>query len=393
MHPSRVYVIYGRPRSSLCNIDISTTVLDPATTGFTIIVGPYIMWTVVNLGDINGDGYDDIAFGTGNTPGPAFVIYGRATKDLSNLDLVKNPLDPAVNGFSVTESQGTFFGVAVGSAGDVDKDGYADIAVIAVQEEKAGMACILYGGPKASLNNVVLSTANLDPAKTGFTILTSVGTWFEATISGAGDINADGYDDIILGIPSDTFGKAYVIYGRPRSQLSNLDLSKTPLDPKTTGFTLTGGFVLDNFGISARFAGDLNADGYHDIIVGAPLREAKQGKAFIVYGGPTASLNDLDFRSSVLDPGTTGFTIVGDSLYSSFAFALDGAGDINKDGYDDLIVGAYERNKGAGAVYVVYGKPKSDRSNIDLSKTPLVPAQTGFTIFGNSTAEVLSLSN
>jgi len=72
---------------------------------------------------------------------------------------------------------------------------------------------------------------------------------------------------------------------------------------------------------------------------------------------------------------------------------LDRAGDINKDGYDDLIVGACDRNKGAGAVYVVYGKPKSDQSNIDLSKTPLVPAQTGFTIFGNNTVEGLSISH
>jgi len=392
IHPSHVYVIYGRPRSSLCNIDVSQKALDPATTGFTISVSQSVMWSVASIGDINGDGYGDIAFGAGDQPGcqgPVYVIYGRATADLSDLDLSKAALDPAVNGFSVIQSQGSYFGTSVSSAGDVDKDGYDDLAIIGTNQGSE-MAYILYGGPKSSLKNLDLSKTELDPATSGFTVSANGGDWQGTRTSGSGDINGDGYDDIILGVVLNTFGKAYVIYGRPRSQISNIDLSMTTLDPKTTGFTLTGGFVLDGFGHAVTFAGDINRDGYHDIIVGAPYKDTKQGKAYIVYGGPTASLNDLDFRSSILDPGTTGFTIVGDVPKGEFAYTLSRAGDINKDGYDDFIVGALDHGIG-GAAFVVYGKPKSDQSNLDLSQTPLYPAQTGFIILGNDFGGALSI--
>ncbi len=169
-------------------------------------------------------------------------------------------LDPKTTGFNITGSApGNGLGGSVKTAGDINNDGYEDIIVGA---SNLGAAYVIYGGP--TLPDIDLNLTTLDPATTGFMIRGKSGESLGSAVSIAGDINNDGFDDIIIG---DAQGTVYVIYGGPKSSMSNIDLSSLPLDPATTGFMITGNAAGDQFGQAVSTAGDINHDGYGDIIV------------------------------------------------------------------------------------------------------------------------------
>ena len=166
-----------------------------------------------------------------------------------------------------------FFGSSVGTAGDVNGDGYADVIVGANGNDagglNAGRAYVYYGGPAAD--------AVADLTLTG----AAAGDFFGYSISGAGDVNGDGYADVIVGAYANDAGgadagRAYVYFGGPSADA-------------TADLTLTGAAAGDNFGISVGTAGDVNGDGYADVIVGALLNDAggvDAGRAYVYYGGP-----------------------------------------------------------------------------------------------------------
>src|SRR5262245_37865015 len=167
------------------------------------------------------------------------------------------------------------------------------------------------------------------------------GDTFACSVASAGDVNGDGYDDLVIGAnyyPSlSGQGRAYLFLGGPA-----IDPVADLVIPAPSG---GAGW----FGISVASAGDFNADGYSDIIVGArnaPLA----GKAFIYYGGPS-----LD--------ATPDLTLTGESTgsYTWFGNSVAPAGDVNGDGFDDLIVGApaYGSTQ-AGRVYIFHGGSAPD---------------------------------
>jgi len=396
----KLYIIYGGPSSSLANINLSETVFDPAINGFTITYGSTngMLYSLAKAGDVNGDGYDDIVFSLREVitnEGKVYIIYGGKSAELSNIDLAKAALDPATNGFTVYGEKD--LGISVNGAGDIDQDGYDDITFVGVDGD-AAVAYVIYGGPKSRLSNINLRLTILNPAENGFTILGTSGHWSSASVSNFGDVNGDGYPDFIFGFPGELdAGRVYVIYGRPRSSLANIDLTQTSLDPAKTGFNITGNIFKDDFssgfGHDVSIVGDINQDGYHDVLIGAPSMSDEQepsdrGKSYVVYGGPTASLRNIDLRTSILDPTSTGFTINGNAFADRLGTRVSSAGDMNKDGYDDIIVAAPFKSDERGAVYIIYGGPKSNRLNIDLSKTALDPAKTGFTILGDFIASI-----
>jgi len=390
-----VYVIYGGPTSGFKNIDTGSPALNPATTGFTITgktAGDYLGYRASRAGDINNDGYDDIiigAIGFSSSRGAAYVIYGGPIS--SNIDLSTTTLDPATTGFMIKgENTGDQFGYSVNPAGDINKDNYDDIIIGApLRNSVQGASYVIYGGPKSSLPNLDLSSTTLNPTLTGFTIKGNVvGDIFGRWGNTAGDVNGDGYDDIIIGAfrYGSWKGAAYLIYGREKSLLSNIDLGSTSLDPSTTGFTIIGENNNDRLGVSVGPAGDINDDGYDDILVGAANYKSAAGAVYVIYGGPKSSLLNIDLSSAPLDP-TAGFMVKGGSANDLLGWPVISGGDINGDGYDDMIMGAYGFRSSRGAAYVVYGGPKSSLSNIDLSSTTLDPATTGFTLIGNSAGD------
>lgn len=222
---------------------------------------------------------------------------------------------------------GENFGYSVASAGDVNGDGYADIIVgavgSAVSGANTGRAYLFFGGVAMDdLPDVVLTGE-------------SGADWFGTSVAGVGDLNGDGFADIVVGASSNDAGgadagRAYIFFGGSKMD-SSPDL------------VLTGASAGDNFGKSVASAGDVNGDGYYDVIIGAHANDAKgsnAGRAFIYFGG-----SQMDTAPDVVLDGS----VAGDH----FGFCVASAGDVNGDGFDDVIVG--KNRSDIGRVYVYFG--------------------------------------
>ena len=344
-------------------------------------------------GDLNGDGYHDIVVGAplhsypwpGSDIGATYVVYGGETTSLSDINFASTPNpDPLTTGFFILGNAfGDKFGYSVSCAGDVNNDGYDDIIIGAPFKSNAqGAIYVIYGGKNQDFSNLDLSSQSLDPSTTGFMITGEAASgYFGYSVSNSGDINYDGYADIFIGAPGRE--EVYVIYGGEKSSMSNIDLSSVTLDPATTGFTLKGSVSGDYFGCSVNSAGDIDKDGYDDLIIGAWKKNDNRGAAYVVYGGKKSIMSNIDLSKVTLKPATTGFTLQGKVAGDEFGFSVSSAGDFNNDGYDDVIVGAVNVGGGQGAAYIIYGGKKSAMANIDLSKVTLDPAKTGLEIVGD----------
>ena len=219
------------------------------------------------------------------------------------------------------------------------------------------------------------------------------------SVSGAGDINGDGFDDLILGTPGEFAqdeGKSYVVFGSSNEFNANINLAE--LDG-SNGFVLQGiegsGFGEgDNSGTSVSGAGDINGDGFDDLIIGAPnagnrsiyyrgrLFNDGRGESYVVFGGREF---EASLELSKLD-GSNGFVLIGIDEGGGFGegdlsgTSVSGAGDINGDGIDDLIIGAPNAgNSNAGESYVVFGSSNGFEASFKLSE---LDGTNGFVISG-----------
>ena len=205
------------------------------------------------------------------------------------------------------------------------------------------------------------------------------------SVSGAGDVNGDGFDDVIIGVGIDDFfrnytGESYVVFGgsggfSPSLNLGNLDGSN--------GFTINGVDLGDGAGLSVSGAGDVNGDGFADVIVGAPYAgpnaNSSVGESYIVFGSNSGS-SSIDLSS--LD-GNNGFVINGIDNGDFTGYSVSGVGDVNGDGIDDVIIGAAgadpNGNSRAGESYVVFGSINGFSPSLDLSN---LDGTNGFLISG-----------
>jgi len=231
---------------------------------------------------------------------------------------------PATCGWTANgEGTNNRFGYAVGTAGDVDGDGYDDVIVGADQYKNFTGRVYVYVGSPTGLSHSPVSVATGE----------DVNNHFGYAVGTAGDVNGDGYDDVIAGAyhHANFRGRAYVYTGGPDG------LAEPP------SFVLTGEGPDSYFGRAVATAGDVDGDGYDDVIVGAQAFDESSGRAYVYAGGPSG-LSD-----------TPVFVVTGEGPSSSLGQSVGTAGDVDGDGYDDVIVGAHAYDHGTGRIYVYAG--------------------------------------
>jgi len=294
---------------------------------------------VASAGDVNGDGYGDVvvgAFGY-DASGSNLLYQGRMYVYHGGIDGLS--VTPA---FTATgEGVPDRFGVSVAKAGDVNGDGYDDVIAGAWGHSSERGALYVYYGSAAGISDTsVLSIAGENP-----------NDWFGAAVASAGDVNGDGYADVVVGAegydrsPTVTnTGKVYVYHG------GSGGLSATP------AFSATGD-SLEGLASSVACAGDLNGDGYADLVVGSEDYDGDRGRIYVAYGSAAGVAASNVFS-------TTG-EHVGDGLGSS----VGPAGDVNGDGYADLVAGASGYDSDRGALYVYYGSSGGMSSSSVFSTT------------------------
>ena len=347
-------------------------------------------WSVSSAGDINGDGFADVIIGAetsgagGAVSGASYVVFGAASGFAANLDL--STLN-GTNGFKIPgAAAGDYSGQSVSGAGDVNGDGVADFIVGAWAASphgfRSGASYVVFGkgsGFGASLDLTTLNGAN------GFRIsgvAASEDTGF--SVASAGDVNGDGFKDLIVGAPGSSpnganfSGASYVVFGKGSGFAANLDV--TTLNG-TNGFKISGAAAIDNSGWSVSGA-DVNGDGFSDVIIGARYAAgdvAQSGASYVVFGKASGFAANVNL--STLD-GNNGFKLSGVGGSDFSGASVSGAGDVNGDGYQDIIIGAKNADPNAanaGASYVVFGKAGGFAANLDLST---LNGTTGFKISG-----------
>jgi hypothetical protein len=301
------------------------------------------------------------------------------------------------DGFAINgEASGDRSGYSLSGAGDVNGDGIDDLIIGAYGGDaggaNAGRSYLVFGSNDGFPNPLELSS--LDGAN-GVVLDGEAGSHFSGRgVSDAGDINGDGVDDLLIGAPyaspnGPSSGRGYVVFGSDQGLPSPFDLST--LDGMN-GFTLDGQAYGDFSGRTLSAAGDVNGDGFDDLIIGASgadIDGANTGRSHVVFGSDQGFPSNLDL--STLD-GTNGFVLNGELAGTQFGWPVSGAGDINGDGFDDLVVGAFFADfngDASGRAYVVFGSDETFASPFEVAA---LNGSNGFVVDGEAMDDVLGRS-
>ena len=317
----RAYVFLGSPSG------LSTT---PAWTTESNQAGAQLGTAVAPAGDVNGDGFDEVIVGA------PFFDNGQTDEGRASVFLGSPSGLAATPAWTAESNQANAqFGTSVATAGDVDGNGFADVIVGAFAYDN--------GQTDEGRVYAFLGTASGLATTAAWTVESNqAGAEFGRAVAPAGDVNGDGYSDVIVGSHlydngENNEGRAFLYLG------SSSGLATT------AAWTAESDQATSDFGLSVATAGDVNGDGYADVIVGSPLfknGQRDEGVSYL-YMGSAAGLST-----------TPVWTGENNQMSASFGFSVAAAGDVDGDGFGDVIVGSnmYENGQNAeGRAYVFLG--------------------------------------
>ena len=325
------YLVYGNASPADINLASGTIANFTGAVG-----GGYGGLVPAPAGDVNNDGYDDFLladpFDTSAT-GATYLIYGQAAKYTDSNNISNHPK-------FVGEGVAEYSGSGIAGASDYNGDGYDDLLIGAYwSEAKAGAAYLIYGqADKFTGSNNLSEQAKF----TGEAILDYAG----GEVASAGDVNADGYNDFLISAGGKTSytGKVYLFYGSSTNYSGTASLSTSNAD-------FIGEEIYDGLGSSISTAGDVNGDGYDDLLLGSIEQSALNNDishgAYLIYGS-----DSLSGSANVASAGVK--FIVSDVVYA-VSYSVASAGDVNADGYDDILFGTQDQSSDTGAAYLAYG--------------------------------------
>ncbi len=300
--------------------------------------------SVAGAGDVNGDGFADMLIGApfnndgGASAGAAYLVLGSATPTSANLSTAVQ---------YTGEAAGHQAGQSVAMLGDTNRDGLADMLIGAPLNgdsgANAGAIYLVIGSAAPASNN--LSAAGVQFSGSG-------GENVGQSVAGPGDVNGDGFADMFAGAPLNDSaaadaGAAYLVFSRPGIPPNSLSV---------VGIQYAGEGAGDQAGTNIGSAGDVNGDGFADLLVGAPFNSSVDtGAAYLILG--SAGLTSANLSTTIR---------YGGALTNDQASAVSGAGDVNGDGLADLLVGATGNDtifSNAGGSYLIFGESLSSHTS------------------------------
>ena len=395
------YVLFGKAGGFGPNLELSSI---DGSNGF-VING--IDWddlsgfSVSCAGDVNGDGFDDVIIGAfGADPGgndlagESYVIFGgnfTGGAETQVGDETDNTLTGTASDDVLINAQGSDTLVGAGGA-DVLRGGEGD-DVLAISDLNFrrivggnGMDTLRLDGSGITLDLTTIA----DNRITGVELIDIRGSSPNTMILDQQEVlnlSNESNTLMVLASADDTVnigsgwtldgllsvgGTLFSVYRQGAATLmvaGKLQLSDLLTGDGRVGFVISGINIYDGSGDSVSSAGDVNGDGFDDLIVGAPFANSATGESYVVFGNATGFGANLELSSL---NGSNGFTITGIDSYDQSGRSVSGTGDLNGDGFDDLIIGAYAAEPGnnntrPGESYVLFGKANGFSTNLALS--------------------------
>lgn len=323
----------------------------------------YAGFGLAGAGDVDGDGLDDILIGahysdnSGTDSGAVYLIYGSSLSTTRTIDLSQADIT------FYADSSYDYLGLSVSGAGDVDGDGLDDIMMGAPYDNDngydAGTVYLFLGSSLGGSSSEDVNDADYLFIGESSNDLAGYG------LAGGGDLDGDGLDDVVIGVPYEdsgagNAGAVYVVLGSSLGSFQEIDLADAD-------YKLIGESSGDRAGTWMSIAGDVDNDGFDDVLVGAWLNNAggtDSGMGYLLFGSSLGTTSTIDLSQA-------DYEFVGEGTYDYAGFTVAMLGDVDGDGFGDMLLGACGQNAGgtdAGAAYLIRGGSLGSTSSIDLSQ-------------------------
>jgi len=387
----QTYLVYGSASGWAMDTDLSAA----SASFWGEVAGDESGFCVAGAGDVDGNGFDDILTGAryndegGSNAGQSYLILSnckppaplkltaRTVGEGSGVELAwtKPPWNEQITAYRIYRSTD---GAHYTQLAVVNQLFFVDFNVVPGMTYHYSVVTVDGSGELSELGRCVSVKVEAPVAEEVPGLGQNTGLknahasfWGEdspdfsgASVAGAGDVNGDGYDDILIGAYGDDDGGAdagqtYLVLGRDSGWAMDADLS-------AASASFWGEDAGDMSGICVAGAGDVNGDGYDDILIGAINDDdggADAGQTYLVFGKASGWAMDMDLSAASA-------SFWGEDAGDSSGASVAGAGDVNGDGYDDILIGAYYDDDGgtsAGQSYLILGKASGWAMDTDLS--------------------------